>query len=447
MRGVRQGFPLSAYLFIVVAELLAIKIRNNKGISGIKIGDSEVKVVQMADDTTSFLKDVKSLEETLNTLEKFHKYAGLKLNETKTEAMWLGSKRKSNEKPLNLKWVTGTKGLGIYFSYNIKEVEEKNFTKKLKELKTLLAIWGQRDLSILGRITIFKSLAFSKTIYQCNNLAVSEEFVKQLIQVAYNFIWQGKPEKVKRNTVIADYEHGGLRMLDIESFLEAQKVMWVKRLLKSDKGSWMVYPNYLLDTILGKDSFKCNININKLKKRMPPFYSQLFETWGKTSLDPEDDPFKIRREVLWLNKNVQIGRKEVYYKQWYEKGIIILHDILDDRGNIKSIPELSIEYDIEIKTMEYNSLISAIPQSWKMGVKSMRIQKDAISNKEQLFISCNKRILALGITTSKDLYWEMVNRKQVKPIVAQKWFSAFNIPDEDWTTVFKTYSELKDTKL
>ena len=96
----------------------------------------------MADDTTSFLKDIKSLEETLSTLDKFHKYAGLKLNSTKSEAIWLGKDRDSNEKPLSLKWVKGSKGLGIYYSYNQNEMEERNFTKKLKELKTLLAIWG-----------------------------------------------------------------------------------------------------------------------------------------------------------------------------------------------------------------------------------------------------------------------------------------------------------------
>jgi exonuclease III len=446
-RGVRQGCPLSAYLFIVVAEILAIKIRNNKGIKGIKIGNSEVKVVQMADDTTSFLQDVKSLEETLATLEQFQKYAGLKLNETKSEAMWLGKARDSNDKPLNLKWVKGTKGLGIFFSYDSKEMEEKNFTKKLQELKTLLAIWGQRELTVLGRITIFKSLAFSKVIYQCNNITVPDDFVKQLIQVAYNFIWQGKPEKVKRKTVIADYEHGGLKMLDIECFLEAQKVIWVKRLQKSEKGSWMAYPNYILDNILGKNSFKCNTDINKLREWMSPFYLQIFEAWKKTKANSEEDPFRIRREVLWLNKDIQINKKDIFFKEWYSKGIIMLHDILDDKGNMKSAQELSREYEVEIKVMELNSLISAIPQNWKRCVKSMRIPKEAVSNMEQLFLSCNKRILALSITKNKDVYWEFVNRKQIKPIAAYKWCTEFNIPEENWLSVFKTYAELKDTKL
>jgi hypothetical protein len=97
-RGVRQGCPLSAYLFIVVVELLAIKIRNNKDIKGINIGNSEVKVVQMADDTTSFLKDSESLQVLLETLEKFHSYAGLKLNLSKSEILWIGSKKKLKRK-------------------------------------------------------------------------------------------------------------------------------------------------------------------------------------------------------------------------------------------------------------------------------------------------------------------------------------------------------------
>ena len=446
-RGVRQGCPLSAYLFIVVVEILSIKIRKDNNIEGINIGNNVIKVVQMADDTTSFLKDTKSLGVLLKTLGKFHLYAGLKLNLSKSEILWLGSKKNSTEAPLGLKRVKGVKALGIYFSYDAKQAEEKNFTEKLKELRSLLAIWGQRDLSLLGRITIFKSLAFSKVIYQCSNLAVPENIIAELNQIAFDFVWNYKPNKVKRTTIISDYEEGGLKMLDVECFINAQKVMWVKRLLaKNDEGSWKIYPQRLLSKILHGHSFQCNFDLKKIKFPLQLFYKQLFVAWNKTKEDPESDPFKLRREIIWLNKSIVLGGKVLCYKEWYRKGIIMLHDLVKEDGSMKSIMELETEFDIQIKPMEYNSLITVIPVHWKRKLKQMKIPSQAVSNKEQPFILCNDRLMALGIVTNKDVYWEMVRKKQTKPICIMKWCDLFNIDAEDWKIIFKTYAAIKDSR-
>ena len=100
-------------------------------------------------------------------------------------------------------------------------------------------------------------------------------------------------------------------MLDVKSFIDAQKVMWVKRLLKKDQGSWKVYPTYLFSNLLGNHSFQCSTDITKLHKWMPKFYCQLFTAWDKCKVNPEKDPFKIHREILWQNKNIKVRGKEI----------------------------------------------------------------------------------------------------------------------------------------
>ena len=103
-RGVRQGDPVSPYLFVLAAEVLAISMTQNSNINGISIGKEETKLLQYADDTTAILADENSALAFVSLLESFKDIFGLKINCTKTEAMWIGSSRNNKSKPFGLEW-------------------------------------------------------------------------------------------------------------------------------------------------------------------------------------------------------------------------------------------------------------------------------------------------------------------------------------------------------
>ena len=97
-RGVHQGDPLSLYLFLIVGEVLYRAANRNKKIIGVNIDIYTFLMNQLADDTCMFLDGTEeSLKAFLDLYNDFIKYSGLRINLSKTKAIWIGSKTKSLE--------------------------------------------------------------------------------------------------------------------------------------------------------------------------------------------------------------------------------------------------------------------------------------------------------------------------------------------------------------
>ena len=125
--GVRQGNPLSPYLFIIALEILSIAIRQNKDIEGIQIGEGIIKLCAFADDLTTFVKNAKSLRSLQNLLKTFGDISCMRLNKEKTEAYWLGSLHHSCENIGIEKINKPIKILGVFFTYDKQKFQELNF--------------------------------------------------------------------------------------------------------------------------------------------------------------------------------------------------------------------------------------------------------------------------------------------------------------------------------
>jgi hypothetical protein len=90
--GGQTGGPLSPYLFLLAAEILASSI-TNQNINGIKIDNSEYLISQLADDTTPFLENTEqNYRSCMNLHDKYSEVSGLTINYTKTIAIKIGIK-------------------------------------------------------------------------------------------------------------------------------------------------------------------------------------------------------------------------------------------------------------------------------------------------------------------------------------------------------------------
>lgn len=145
----RHGCPLFPYLFILGAEVhgvLASKIKEAPSLDKVKLVGTEHKVSQFADDTSLFLRNFNSVENSPKLIDEFGYISGLKLNVKKTKAIWFGPQRFTKSKPFGKKWTKGpVRALETLISYGQKENTKKNVELEIESMTIKLS-----NLSLLG---------------------------------------------------------------------------------------------------------------------------------------------------------------------------------------------------------------------------------------------------------------------------------------------------------
>ena len=225
-RGIRQGCPISPYLFIMAVEVMANGIRRNNNIKGIKVGETEFKISQLADDTTIFVSDYESVPNVLSLVNDFSKISGLKLNVDKSIAKCIGSlKHKECHNRYELKWTKGPiKTLGITITNDAQLILDEVFLPRLKVFDNILNMWHARGLTLKGKITVLKSLALPQLQYPMSVLPVPASVVESVDHMITDFIWSKRKPKIRKDVLIQNIESGGLKAPNFAAMLEANRI-------------------------------------------------------------------------------------------------------------------------------------------------------------------------------------------------------------------------------
>ena len=216
-RGVRQGDSLSPMLYILCVEVLAAKIRCTPQIEGFLLPGARgkcFKVGQYADDTTGFLKNLRSLRVLFEIISLYEKGSGAKLNRSKSEAMWVGAWKSRDDQPFGLTWVKKMKILGVFFG--VVDVQRDNWEPKLSKLDRMLSMWKSRSLSMIGKSLVINVLGVSKLLYLARVLVTPRWVIERYNSLIWKFLWGSKIEPVARKTLHCPVVKGGLGIVDFE---------------------------------------------------------------------------------------------------------------------------------------------------------------------------------------------------------------------------------------
>ena len=150
--------------------------------------------------------------------------------------------------------------------------------------------------------------------------------MKEINNLTFNFIWEGKPAKIKKKTIISDIQRGGLKMIDFEIMGKALKIAWIKRLTEHDDAAWKIIPEFAA-TDYGGLSFliECQYDVKYLSlDNLPPFCHTLLKYWQEYNHDKFSENSDIQNIIIWNNSRILTRGKPIFYKPLFQPQIFSL---------------------------------------------------------------------------------------------------------------------------
>lgn len=425
-RGIRQGCPVSALLFILVAEILAQRVRDSNTIQGITIDQEEYKLCQYADDTVIFLKNRSYIEDSIKCLETFGKLAGPILNLKKTEMMGFQDQNETYAFG-DIKWIKNTtRCLGIYFGPNKEECFNKNWTEKIEKIENLLNRAKCRNLMITEKVDLIKTFVMPKIIFPASMLPTKQETVKKLNQMFWKFIWKGK-DKVTRDTCVRPKSHGGIKMVDLDAQIKAIKAKWVQRIIYGE-GKWAILSKCIINR-LGTDVF-LNMNCDEVEhcpniSILPTFYQQVLISYNSCkNIQIPETAEELQKMPIWGNilfkyMDGRNKRRTLFFPDWIDANLKYIKDIPFKNGKLD-------QAKLSKKVQDHTSLAYEV-MILNIALKPFKHLIDNISTRKQLSCKSPTTFFINGQTKNireiktKDFYDCIINKSTANNKCESTW--------------------------
>ena len=128
--------------------------------------------------------------------------------------------------------------LGVYFSYNQKIKDDKNVYNISSNIQRVLNLWRMRNLTLEGRIVVFKTLAISKIVFLALLTKIHHQAVKELEKIQKSFLWKDSSLKIRHETTCKEHKDDGLKNVDILYKIVRLQCFWIQTLYNNSFHEW-----------------------------------------------------------------------------------------------------------------------------------------------------------------------------------------------------------------
>lgn len=231
-RGLRQGDPLSPFLFLFCAEAFSTLIRKAEvegALHGARVTRLAPRISHLffADDCIIFGKAIMSEIATIkDVVSKFCRASGQRVNFDKSEISF--SKGLAANLREHLGAMCGVSVVTKHTTYlglpaNIGRSKKDIFNFIIDRVEKKLKCWKARSLSQAGRLVLIKSVAQAIPSFVMSCFLLPKATTNRLNQITANFWWGQKTTERKIhwcnwNSLCSSKTEGGTGLRDLESF-------------------------------------------------------------------------------------------------------------------------------------------------------------------------------------------------------------------------------------
>lgn len=238
-KGLRQGDPLSPFLFNIAAKglnLLMERAKETGLIRGASVGPNALKIshLQFADDTIIFCDaEWEEIIMIKRILRCFEVMSGLKINFHRSTVCGIGVEEMrviefatklnclSQRLPLTY--------LGLPLDANPRS--RSTWQPMVEKFKKKLASWKRRFLSFVGRLTLIRSVLSSLPLFFLSLFKMPVGVAKTTDKIQSSFLWgdsetSRKIHLVNWKEVTMDKNNGGLGIRDLRLVNQCMLLKW-----------------------------------------------------------------------------------------------------------------------------------------------------------------------------------------------------------------------------